>query len=219
MTDTMDLRVLIVAGDALGRAGLAAVLATSPGLTFVGQIEPTAELDAAVNVFQPDVILWDIGWADEDGIATLTAAIESIAPTDGDAVPQVVALVGDEEVAADVWQTGVRGVLSRSAPVAAVAAALHAAREGLVVLEPRLIEVVTASPTAPVDATFEPLTPREQEVLGWMAQGYANKMIAREMGITEHTVKFHVNAILAKLGAQSRTEAVVVASRAGLVLL
>jgi DNA-binding NarL/FixJ family response regulator len=65
----------------------------------------------------------------------------------------------------------------------------------------------------------EPLTAREREVLQLMAQGMANKSIARELAISEHTVKFHVNAILSKFGAQSRTEAVVIASRAGLVLL
>jgi len=218
VTETASLRVLIVAGDSLGRAGLAAVLATSPGLSFVGQIEPTADLESVAAVFQPDVVLWDMGWADADDLATLAAAIVSAASTAGALLP-VVALLGDDEIAADVWQTGVRGVLSRSAPVATVSAALRAATEGLIVVEPRLLAAVTGPRSAAADASIEPLTPREQEVLGWMAQGYANKTIAREMGITEHTVKFHVNAILAKLGAQSRTEAVVVASRAGLVLL
>ena len=177
----------------------------------------SANLASVASVFLPDVALWDVGWADADDLATLTAAVASVAST-AEPLP-VVALLGDEELAADAWQTGVRGLLSRSAPVATVSAALRAASAGLVVVEPRLLAAVAGPHTAPADTAIEPLTPREQEVLGWMAQGYANKMIAREMGITEHTVKFHVNAILAKLGAQSRTEAVVVASRAGLVLL
>jgi DNA-binding CsgD family transcriptional regulator len=65
----------------------------------------------------------------------------------------------------------------------------------------------------------EALTPRELDVLQLLSQGLANKLIARRLGISEHTVKFHVNAILGKLGAQSRSEAIVQALRLGLVAL
>jgi DNA-binding NarL/FixJ family response regulator len=65
----------------------------------------------------------------------------------------------------------------------------------------------------------EDLTPRELEVLGLLAEGLPNKAIGLRLGISEHTVKFHVNAVLGKLGAQSRTEAVVRATRLGLILL
>ncbi|HLB64703.1 MAG TPA: response regulator transcription factor, partial [Anaerolineales bacterium] len=71
----------------------------------------------------------------------------------------------------------------------------------------------------PPPAMDEPLTPRESEVLALLAEGLPNKSIAGRLGITEHTAKFHVNAILRKLGAQSRTEAVVLATRRGLILL
>jgi DNA-binding NarL/FixJ family response regulator len=67
-------------------------------------------------------------------------------------------------------------------------------------------------------ATVEHLTPREQEVLQLLAQGLSNKLIAGRLGISDHTVKFHLNAILGKLGAQSRTEAIAQAARLGLVL-
>jgi DNA-binding NarL/FixJ family response regulator len=212
------LRVLIVAGDSLARAGLAAILAAAPELSVAGQIEPASSLEPAVSVFRPDVALWDLGWASEGDLALLTSALESVTTADDSAFP-VVALLADESAATSVWQTGVRGVLSRSAPVAAVSAALTAAAQGLIVADPRLTAALSGPRSASPDIAVEPLTPREQEVLQLMAQGYANKTIARELGITEHTVKFHVNAVLAKLGAQSRTEAVVVASRAGLVLL
>jgi DNA-binding NarL/FixJ family response regulator len=77
-----------------------------------------------------------------------------------------------------------------------------------------------ALPVAVADETLiEPLSARERDVLRLMAEGLSNKLIARDLGISEHTVKYHVNAILGKLGAQSRTEAVVRATRIGLILL
>ena len=73
-------------------------------------------------------------------------------------------------------------------------------------------------PRPPAAATVEHLTPREQEVLQLLAQGLPNKLIATRLGISDHTAKFHVNGILGKLGAQSRTEALAQAARLGLVL-
>ncbi|HMK93517.1 MAG TPA: response regulator transcription factor [Thermoleophilia bacterium] len=99
-----------------------------------------------------------------------------------------------------------------------LAAALSAAARGLVVLDdalegmlPRTREVEEALP--------EQLTPREREVLGLLAEGLSNKAIASRLGISDHTAKFHVNAILGKLGAETRTEAIVHAVRLGLILL
>jgi DNA-binding NarL/FixJ family response regulator len=117
-----------------------------------------------------------------------------------------------------VWQTGVRALLPRSAPISTLASALHAAANNLVVLDPRSASSILV-PATGMPQVSEPLTAREREVLQLMAQGMPNKSIARELAISEHTVKFHVNAILSKFGAQSRTEAVVLASRAGLVML
>jgi DNA-binding NarL/FixJ family response regulator len=112
---------------------------------------------------------------------------------------------------------------------ARLAAGLAAATHGLGVLDPPFIPAV--APVTPDDGTASPggihsslalveeLTPRELEVLRLMAEGLPNKTIARQMEISEHTVKFHVNAILGKLGVTSRTEAVVRATRLGLILL
>ena len=208
------LRILIVAADALTRAGLSAILATQTDLQAVGQLQPTDDLDDALKVFQPDVILWDIGYAGDDALEALSDFTQhTSAPT----LP-LLALLADPSIAPSVWQAGVRALLPRSAPVATLAAALHAAAANLVVLDPRSASSVLVPATGLPDA-IEPLTAREREVLQLMAQGMPNKTIARELAISEHTVKFHVNAILSKFGAQSRTEAVVLASRAGLVLL
>ncbi|MEX1019026.1 MAG: response regulator transcription factor, partial [Litorilinea sp.] len=99
-------------------------------------------------------------------------------------------------------------------------AALHAASVGLRVLGPELLppRVGEFSPDAiESEQTVEPLTPREMDVLQLLAQGLPNKSIARELAVSEHTVKFHMNSILSKLNAQSRTEAVVNAGRAGII--
>lgn len=101
------------------------------------------------------------------------------------------------------------GVLSRSATAEQIDVALHAIAEGL-----RVTDAATAVPNQ-----IEPLTHRELEVLHHLAEGLTNKEIAQRLAISEHTVKFHVNAILAKLGADTRTEAVVHAARLGIVVL
>jgi two-component system nitrate/nitrite response regulator NarL len=132
----------------------------------------------------------------------------------------VVALLPDESNAANAWAAGARGLLLRDAPAENLAAAVVAAAQGLAVIEPAFAAALLPAardrlPTQP----FEDLTPRELQVLQRMAEGQSNKAIARALGISEHTVKFHVNAILGKLSAESRTEAVVRATRLGLILL
>ncbi|HET9553953.1 MAG TPA: LuxR C-terminal-related transcriptional regulator, partial [Anaeromyxobacteraceae bacterium] len=107
-------------------------------------------------------------------------------------------------------------LVDRGARGPALAAALRAAAEGLLVLEPSL---AGGWLRAPAPAAGEPLTPREREVLSLLAEGLGNKAIAARLGVSDHTAKFHVNAILGKLGAATRAEAIVVAARRGLVLL
>jgi DNA-binding NarL/FixJ family response regulator len=89
----------------------------------------------------------------------------------------------------------------------------------LVVIDPALCGAVMPSGEPSPEAPTEALTPRELDVLQLMAEGLANKAIAQKLGISDHTVKFHVNAIMSKLNAQSRTEAVVRATRLGLIIL
>jgi len=208
---TNPIRVLLVASDPLARAGLAALLADQPTLNIVGQLAPAVDPAASLAVYQPDVLLWDLGWAS-------SAVREALGPAAAWGKP-LLALLPDPELAAEVWSAGVRGLLLREIETDALVAALTALVHGLVVIEPTLINFTTvtlaSTPMPPVEA----LTPREREVLQRMAEGRANKNIARDLAISEHTVKFHVNAILGKLGAQSRTEAVVRATRMGLVLL
>jgi DNA-binding NarL/FixJ family response regulator len=130
-----------------------------------------------------------------------------------------VALLPDETHAAAAWAAGAQGLLLRDADAERLAAAVTAVAHGLTAFDSALVAALApVRDQAPLPAP-ETLTPRELEVLRLLAEGLSNKAIARRLGISEHTVKFHANAILGKLGAQSRTEAVVRATRLGLILL
>jgi two-component system nitrate/nitrite response regulator NarL len=205
-----ELRVLVVANDPLARTGLASLLANQPGCAVVGQVAGDSDLHQALDVYRPDVVLWDM--------LSPATAIERLVDFRDEGRP-VVALIADEAAAADVWSAGARGVLLREASPESMTAALRSAAEGLAVFDPTFVPPLSASRTQPSDRLTEELTPREREVLQLLARGHSNKEIARQLGISEHTVKFHVNSILGKLNVQSRTEAVVRATRLGLVLL
>lgn len=195
------LRVLVVADDPLARAGIVARLAGWPELAVAGE-SGAADAASAAGVHGAAAILWDAGPAP--------------AELPGDGAVAVVALAPDELVAAGALRAGARAVLSRAAAGEAMAAALVAAARGLSVLDPA---VAAGWIRPPEDAPAEGLTPRETEVLGLLAEGLPNKGIAARLGISEHTAKFHVNAILSKLGADSRAAAIVKAARLGLVAL
>jgi DNA-binding NarL/FixJ family response regulator len=119
-------------------------------------------------------------------------------------------------------RAGVRAVLPRDATPDQLRAALEAAAAGLLVVHPSEVSAVLHAPAAlssPISELPEQLTPREREVLQMISGGLGNKEIAGRLSISEHTVKFHVASILGKLGASTRTEAVSIGIRHGLVLL
>ncbi len=186
------------------------MLATQPGCTVVGQIAPDANLRQSLDVYRPDVILWDM----------LSAPTMPERAVDFRELGHpVIALLPEESEAGDAWSAGARALLLREASPESMVAALEAAAAGLAVFDPLLIPPLASPRLEPSDRLTEQLTPREREVLQLIARGQSNKEIARQLGISEHTVKFHVNSILGKLNAQSRTEAVVRATRLGLVFL
>ena len=207
----LELRILVVADDHLTRAGLAVLLAEQPGCVIAGQVSSGADLPAMLETYQPDVIVWDLGWNPPAVMERLTDLDEAGTP--------VVALLPDETYAADARISGARGLLLRDSEASTLVAALIAVAQGLVVLDPKLpVQVPPARDQSPAPVVGD-LTPREKEVLALMAEGMPNKSIAHQLSISEHTVKFHVNAILGKFGAQSRTEAVTRATRLGMILL
>ncbi len=206
-----NLRLLIVGDDPLARSGLAALLAERSEYSIAGQIASNTDLSANLGVYLPDVIVWDVGWNAAAGLERLADA--------GDLGVPVVALVPEAAVASDAWIAGARGLFLRSTEIERLVTALPAIARGLIVLDPALGSAMLLPHERAVSPPSEALTTRESQVLQYLAEGLPNKAIAQKLGISEHTVKFHVNAILGKLGAQSRTDAVVRATRLGLVIL
>ncbi len=183
------LRVVLAGGDPLVRAGLMSILS------------PFDDLDVAEGG-DGDAVLVDLRTPDD-------------LPRGG---APVLALTRNREDAADALSRGARGALLRTAAPRRIRAALHAVADGLVAIDDDIADAILPH-ARPVVELIEPLTVRELEVLHLLASGMTNKEIASRLGISDHTVKFHVNGILGKLGVDSRTEAVVQAARLGIVAL
>lgn len=180
------------------------LLGREPGFVVAGQASTPD--DALSGLSSAELMLWDVG--PRASPALPSAALERT-PT--------LALVRDEEAALELLRAGALGVLLRSAEAERLLAALRTVATGLGVFEPALLRSLLVARTAAPDPLL--FTPREAEVLSLMAEGLSNKLIADRLKISDHTAKFHVNAILNKLDAETRTEAVVSAARRGLLML
>ena len=211
------IRVFVIAASPLARAALQNRL-KAPSVKIVGSAAAIDTLGVEFSDAQADVLLVDS--AGESPAAT----IELLADSDLAADIPIVVLTESAApmVSSQALQAGIRAVLPSDLSADQLAAVLQAAAAGLVVLHPTEIPGAFA-PTAPASQSFaelpEPLTRREREVLQMLAAGLANKEIAARLNISDHTAKFHVAAILGKLGAATRTEAVALGIRRGLVLL
>lgn len=203
-----DLNILIVAENPLARMGLAALLAGQPDVAICGQTAGGAQLHDELELYRPDVLIWDWGW--ETRIDRLHDVRDGL---------PVLALLNSSTQAAEAWGAGARGLLFHDTDGDSLAAAVVALDRGLAVIDPTLAAELVPTQQTTADAPVETLTSREMEVLQLVAEGLPNKTIAARLSITDHTVKFHVNAIMGKLGVQSRTEAVVRATRLGLIIL
>lgn len=201
------IRILLAAPDPLARSGLALLLADSDLVDVAVQIDSALLWADEAALYAVAVVLLDVGRDTEINIDILDVPVP------------VVAIVPDEEAASAVWSHGIRAVIGRSVSADSLAAALVAAAHEFVVIDPEFVAALVPDSAESDDLPLEPLTPREAEVLAKLADGLTNKAIAQALHISDHTVKFHVNAVLTKLDAQSRTEAVVNALRAGLLSL
>ncbi len=211
-------RVLVAAAQDVTRAGLEALVASGPGLEVVGRSRSGPALAQDITTAQPDVVLLELGWQRDD------LAWDALLPANMAHPPALVVLSEDAQGAwlTEALRAGVQAVLPREATTAEIIAAIQAAALGLVVLPEPTIRAFLAVQPAPARAPLlggQTLTAREIEVLGMLAEGLGNKMIARQLGISDHTVKFHVGSILTKLNAASRTEAVTIGARQGLIML
>jgi DNA-binding NarL/FixJ family response regulator len=199
-------RVLVLSPSPVARAGLESLLRNSAGvINVVGSAASWSEYSGE----DPDVILAD--WENGDELSSEIS--------DGAPEAALVVMADDPGLPgiAEALRSGVRAVLSRHSSASQIVAAIEAAAAGFVVLQPGDLDGLLINPQPA--SLAEPLTPREVEVLGMLAEGQSNKSIAHRLGISEHTVKFHVTSIMGKLNAGSRTEAVTQGIRQGLIML
>jgi two-component system, NarL family, response regulator YdfI len=211
------IRVFIVAASPLARAGLENLL-VARGVEVAGSVTNIDALVSQLSDLAVDAILIDSSGESFEPLmdSLITSGITSDV--------SVVLLAEASRPAAflEALRTGISAVLPSDISPDQLAAALQAAASGLVVMHPAQFQSAVpaaSSPSRGLGELAEPLTPRESEVLQMLASGLGNKEVAAKLDISEHTVKFHVASILGKLGAASRTEAVSLGIRRGLVLL
>jgi DNA-binding NarL/FixJ family response regulator len=211
------IRVFIVAPSAVSRAGLRSMLADA-GFQAIGSAQDLVSLDDAQLESEPDILLVDgMKVAGETGRGG-----RALADVTDQAAVVLLVDQPDQAQIAQAFGNGVRAVLPREISAQQLQAALQAVAAGLIVVHPAeasmLMQTPTSSATEIVPIT-QPLTNREREVLQMLATGLGNKEIAARLVISDHTAKFHVASILGKLGASTRTEAVAIGIRHGLILL
>jgi NarL family two-component system response regulator LiaR len=209
-----SIRVLVVDDHGVVREGLRTFLLLQEGIEVVGEAADGVEAVAAAEQLAPDVVLMDLVMPTLDGVE----AMRKIRERRPDARVIVLTSFTDDERLLPAIQAGAAGYLLKNAEPQELARAVRLAHAGDALLDPavaaRLVDALAGPPGA---APAERLTPREREVLALLARGYANKRIARELGVAEKTVKTHVGHVLAKLGVTDRTQAALLAVREGLV--
>jgi DNA-binding NarL/FixJ family response regulator len=206
------IRVLVADDHPMLREGLVAVLGTQADFDVVGEAADGSEVVRLAKKLQPDVILLDLEMPEVDGVA----ALERLREAGSEARTIVFTAYDTDERILRSLRAGARGYLLKGASRAEIFDAIRAVNSGGSLLGPavtsRLLEHIEQG-----DERSSDLTPRELEVLTLLARGLKNAEIADELFISERTVKFHVSSILAKLGAENRTEAARIAARSGLV--
>jgi DNA-binding NarL/FixJ family response regulator len=213
-----SIRVLVADDQAAVREGLATLLDLTPGIEVVGQARDGAQAVALVAEHSPDVVLMDLHMPGVDGIAateTLTAEYPGTRVV-------VLTTYADDSSIQGALRAGALGYLTKDADRGQIARAVQAAANGQSVLDEavqrKLVAALAApAPAVPGSAAPNGLTAREVDVLRLIAAGRSNPEIARELFVSEATVKTHVNHVFAKTGARDRAQAVRFAYQHGLV--
>ena len=212
------IRVLVSAPSAFRRAHLESIVRGGAATKLAGGIYGLDTFPRLLRELQPDVVLADIDRDDSRLLMRSTFHEDA-------AVPGAVVLCDDPKPtwAARALRSGVKAILSRDASAEDILYGIQAAFADLILLEPELIKDLLPR-VRPLQQTLqsqvsEQLTNRESEILRMLADGLANKAIAARLRISEHTVKFHISSVLAKLGTATRTEAVTQGIRSGLIVI
>jgi NarL family two-component system response regulator LiaR len=206
------IRVLVVDDHAVVREGLRTFLELQDGIEVAGEAADGEEAIAVAERLRPDVVLMDLVMPELDGLGAMRALRERVPGA------RVIVLTSfaDDDKLLPALRAGAAGYLLKNAEPQELARAVRAAHAGEALLDPhvaaRLVDAL-AGEKEPLDQ----LTPRERDVLELIGRGFSNKRIAHELGLSEKTVKNHVGHVLAKLGVDDRTQAAVVAVRAGLI--
>jgi NarL family two-component system response regulator YdfI len=204
------IRIAVVATSAVRQAGLESVVRSHADFHLAGSFGSAASLVPFARSTELDVIV-----IDSDSIRDLL--LEPIS----EAAIVLLTEVSDARSVARLLRIGVRAILSRESDPDNVLSAIYAVYDGLVLLSTATAESLAAvygdQPLEVEDEVSEEITSRETDVLRMLAEGLVNKGIAARLGISEHTVKFHISSILDKLGASTRTEAVTLGIRRGLI--
>jgi len=207
------IRVLIVDDHEVVREGLRSILKTDPDVELVGEAADGSEAIRLATELAPDVVLMDLSMPGVGGIE----AIEQIKAL---ALPLEIVILttyDDDELIVRGLRAGARGYLLKDAGRKALFDSIRAAHRGELLLPSSVAERVMTHLERPRSTQPQGLTARELEVLALMADGAANKQIAGRLDVSERTVKAHVTSIFMKLDVSSRTEAVVVSLRSGLL--
>ena len=202
------IRVLVVDDHAVVRQGLRTFLSLQDGIEVVGEAGDGREAIAAALRLRPDVVLMDLVMPRVDGVQAMRELRDHVP---GARVIVLTSFLEDDRLLPAI-RAGAAGYLLKNVEPSELARAVRTADAGEALIDPavaaRLVDAL-ASDHRPE----QPLTAREQDVLDLLARGYANKRIARELGIAEKTVKTHVSHVLAKLGVSDRTQAALYATR------
>ncbi len=205
------IRVLVVDDHPVVREGLVAILEDEEDFQVAGAVGSAEDALTLAPTVRPDVILLDLelpGMSGVDAIPKVAAAVP-------DARVIVLTAYDTDERVLGAIRAGARGYLLKGAPADEIARAIRAVHAGGSYLASRIAAKVLAQVRSPRRSTV--LSERERAVLRLVADGLATKQIARQLGITERTVKFHVSSIMNKLGADTRAQAVAEAARRGLL--